>query len=61
VAFSLFQFGLAIWINSLWLIITLMAAVALMACVVIPREESYLERRFGAEYRNYQASVRRWF
>lgn len=60
VAFSLLQFGLAIWINSLWLIITLIGAIALMAYVVIPREESYLERRFGAEYRNYQASVRRW-
>lgn len=59
-AFSLLHLGIAIWVNSLWLIATLLAAVALMALVVIPREERYLEGRFGAEYLEYQASVRRW-
>jgi protein-S-isoprenylcysteine O-methyltransferase Ste14 len=41
-AFSLFQLGIASWVNSVWLIATLIAAVALMASVVIPREERYL-------------------
>src|SRR5262245_6934094 len=59
-AFSLLQLGIAIWANSLWLIATLVAAVSLMHCVVIPREERYLERRFGAVYLDYKASVRRW-
>ena len=59
-AFSIFQLGIASWVNSLWLIATLMAAVALMASVVIPREERYLERRFGADYLDYKRSVRRW-
>jgi len=59
-AFSLLHLGIAIWLNSLWLLATLIAAVALMARVVIPREEQYLERRFGAEYVNYKNSVRRW-
>jgi protein-S-isoprenylcysteine O-methyltransferase Ste14 len=59
-AFSLLQLGIAIWVNSLWLIATLIAAVALMHYVVIPREEQYLERKFGAEYLDYKASVRRW-
>lgn len=59
-AFSLLQIGIAIWVNSLWLIATLIAAVALMHYVVIPREEQYLEMRFGAEYLDYKASVRRW-
>jgi protein-S-isoprenylcysteine O-methyltransferase Ste14 len=31
-----------------------------MAFVVIPREERYLERRFGADYLEYKRSVRRW-
>ena len=60
VAFSLFQLGIASWVNSVWLIATLIAAVALMTAVVIPREERYLERRFGADYLDYKRSVRRW-
>jgi protein-S-isoprenylcysteine O-methyltransferase Ste14 len=59
-AFSLFQLGIAIWVNSLWLVATLIGAVALIHFVVIPEEERYLERRFGAEYLDYKGSVRRW-
>jgi protein-S-isoprenylcysteine O-methyltransferase Ste14 len=59
-AFSLFQLGIAIWINSLWLLATLVGAVALIHSIVIRREEQYLEQRFGAEYLDYKASVRRW-
>lgn len=59
-AFSLFQLGLAVWINSLGLLMTLIPAVALMALVVIPREEHYLQARFPSEYPSYRAGVRRW-
>jgi len=59
-AFSLFQLALAVWVNSPWLVVTLVAAVAAMSLVVIPREERYLEARF-AEYSSYKACVRRWF
>jgi protein-S-isoprenylcysteine O-methyltransferase Ste14 len=59
-AFSLFQLGLSIWINSFGLLITLIPAVALMALVVIPREERYLEARFPSQYSSYRAAVRRW-
>jgi protein-S-isoprenylcysteine O-methyltransferase Ste14 len=59
-AFSLFQLGIAIWVNSVWLLATLVGAVALIDTIVIPREEQYLERRFGAEYLDYKAAVRRW-
>lgn len=59
-AFSLLQLGIAIWVNSVSLLTTLVGAVALMHCVVIPREEQYLERKFGVHYRDYKASVRRW-
>ena len=59
-AFSLLQLGIAMWANSVWLLATLVGAVALIHYVVIPREEQYLERRFGAQYLDYKASVRRW-
>jgi len=59
-AFSLFQLAIAVWVNSPWLVVTLVAAVAVMSLVVIPREERYLEARF-AEYSSYKACVRRWF
>jgi len=59
-SFSLFQLGVAFWVNSLWLLVTLMPAVALMSFVVIPREEQYLETRFPSDYWPYKASVRRW-
>jgi protein-S-isoprenylcysteine O-methyltransferase Ste14 len=59
-AFSLLQLGLACWINSVWLIVTLIPAVALMSFVVIPREERYLQTRFPTEYSPYQQAVRRW-
>jgi protein-S-isoprenylcysteine O-methyltransferase Ste14 len=59
-AFSLFQLGIAIWVNSVWLLVTLVTAVMIVHFMVIPKEEQYLERRFGAEYLDYKASVRRW-
>jgi protein-S-isoprenylcysteine O-methyltransferase Ste14 len=59
-SFSLLQLGVACWGNSLWLLVTLVPAVALMSCVVIPREEHYLETRFPADYLPYKAAVRRW-
>ena len=59
-AFSLLQLGIAFWVNSLWLLATLVPAVALMSLVVIPREERYLETRFPSDYLPYKASVRRW-
>lgn len=59
-SFSLLQLGVAYWVNSLWLLVTLIPAVALMSFVVIPREEHYLETHFPSDYLPYKASVRRW-
>ena len=59
-AFTLFQIGLAAWINSLGLLLTLLPALALMMRVVIPREERYLEAWFPTEYLPYKRAVRRW-
>src|SRR5262249_11803734 len=59
-AFSLFQLGIAIWVNSVWLLATLVGALALNNTAAIPKEEQYLERKCGAQYLEYKASVRRW-
>jgi protein-S-isoprenylcysteine O-methyltransferase Ste14 len=59
-SFSLLQLGVAWSVNSLWLLVTLMPALALMGFGVIPREEQYLEARFPSQYLPYKATVRRW-
>jgi protein-S-isoprenylcysteine O-methyltransferase Ste14 len=59
-AFTLFQIGLAAWVNSLAVLIMVLPAFVLMAAVVIPREERYLEARFPSEYLPYKREVRRW-
>jgi protein-S-isoprenylcysteine O-methyltransferase Ste14 len=59
-SFSLLQVGLGFCFSNLWLLATLIPAVALMSFVVIPREERYLEARFPSDYLPYKASVRRW-
>ena len=41
-------------------LLSLVPALAVMHFGVILREERYLERKFGDEYRQYKASVRRW-
>lgn len=60
VAFTALQAGLACWVNGLWLLGTLIPAVAVVAGLVVPREERYLEGKFGADYASYRASTRRW-
>ena len=52
--------GATCWANTLWPVAFLPAVLALMQVGVIAREETYLERLFGAEYRAYRARVRRW-
>ena len=59
-AFTLFQAGLAAWVNSLGVLLALLPALAVMGAVVIPREERYLEARFPLEYLPYKRAVRRW-
>ena len=59
-AFSLFQIAIALGISDAWILFTLLPAISLMSFVVIPREERYLEGRFGSQYAEYKASVKRW-
>ncbi len=52
--------GIAVSVNALWVVVLLPAALVLITVGVIAREESYLERKFGAEYASYKSTVRRW-
>ena len=54
------QLGIAFWTNNLWQAVALVATVLLIALVVVPREECYLESRFPATYLPYKTSTRRW-
>jgi protein-S-isoprenylcysteine O-methyltransferase Ste14 len=59
-SFILLVLGLAVWLNTLWLLVTLVPAVGFIAAIVIPREERFLERNFQDQYLSYKAAVRRW-
>lgn len=52
--------GAAPLVDSLWVLGFLVPLLAVMHYGVILREEQYLAAKFGAAYRRYQASVRRW-
>ncbi|MBI5405665.1 isoprenylcysteine carboxylmethyltransferase family protein [Candidatus Kaiserbacteria bacterium] len=52
--------GIAVWANSLWILVTLVPVLLIMQFGVIVREESYLTKKFGDEYLRYKSKVRRW-
>ena len=60
VALTLLCVGLGVVLDNPWILVLLLPAVLLVHFGVVRREERYLERRFGEEYRRYKASVRRW-
>jgi protein-S-isoprenylcysteine O-methyltransferase Ste14 len=52
--------GGTLLLNDPWPLAFLPVILALVRRRVIAREEAYLERKFGDEYRAYKARVRRW-
>jgi protein-S-isoprenylcysteine O-methyltransferase Ste14 len=52
--------GFALIGNALWPLIALVPVVGIIRLQVVDREERYLEARFGTEYREFKARVRRW-
>jgi protein-S-isoprenylcysteine O-methyltransferase Ste14 len=60
VALLLVLGGVALLLDSLWLVALLVPVWAALRFAVIAREEAYLERRFGDDYRRYKTRVRRW-
>jgi protein-S-isoprenylcysteine O-methyltransferase Ste14 len=57
---SLLYAGLALLLWSPVAGALLAPLLAIMSFVIIPREEAYLERRFGEEYAAYKRETRRW-
>lgn len=53
--------GIALSLNMLWAVVTLLVSMALSHYILIIPEEQYLAAKFGKEYEGYAASVRRWF
>jgi protein-S-isoprenylcysteine O-methyltransferase Ste14 len=52
--------GLAVAVGLIWALILLPVLLVAVDRLVIAREEPYLERRFGEDYRLYKQRVRRW-
>lgn len=52
--------GLGLLADSLWVLGLLVPVWAVLRWGVVAREERYLERRFGEDYRRYKTRVRRW-
>ena len=59
-AFALMYVSAALLMNSTYLLIVLPLILVLFDRAQIPREERYLQERFGDEYTQYKAKVRRW-
>lgn len=61
IGFAIIQVGLGVWSDKLAVVALVLLPVVLTALVIVPREEAYLRRKFGAEYEDYCSRVGRWF
>jgi protein-S-isoprenylcysteine O-methyltransferase Ste14 len=60
VSLLLLYAGISIFLNFWWPIALAPALIVAVDRMVIVKEEAYLVRRFGEEYRRYRERVRRW-
>jgi protein-S-isoprenylcysteine O-methyltransferase Ste14 len=56
----LIYIGIGLAAQSPWVLMITMPLAITIRYGVVAREEAYLERRFGDEYRHYKSRVRRW-
>jgi len=59
-AFCVIYLGASLFFNSAYILVMLVVVFVLFDRTQIPREERYLEEKFGEEFTTYKARVRRW-
>jgi protein-S-isoprenylcysteine O-methyltransferase Ste14 len=52
--------GIAVFLSSLWLFLTIPILYILLLFKAVKPEEAYLTQKFGSEYLTYAAKTRRW-
>ena len=52
--------GIALMLNMLWALVTLLISIMICHYILIVPEETYLAAKFGKEYEDYRSSVHRW-
>ena len=57
---GLLQAGLGVLLSNAWIVVLVPVSWLVIYLIAIRHEEAYLERKFGASYASYKASVRRW-
>jgi len=60
VGFCFLAAGIGLSQNSLWMTLSFLPSAFVVFHTAIVREEKYLEKKFGEEYRRYRERVRRW-
>ncbi len=59
-SFAMMYLGASFIFNSVLLLVVLALVLVLFDRTQIPREERYLQEKFGEEYSRYRGKVRRW-
>ncbi len=60
VSLTLLYVAISVLADNIWMLALLVPVLLVMQFGVVMREERYLERKFGDEYRRYKGLVRRW-
>ncbi len=60
IGLSAIYLGIAALAGSFWMALMVVPALIILHFGVVLREEVYLERKFGENYRAYRTRVRRW-
>jgi protein-S-isoprenylcysteine O-methyltransferase Ste14 len=60
IGFAFGTLGIAVLVDSAWMLLAVPIALVLIDRLIITREERYLEGKFGEEYLSYKRRVRRW-